>query len=218
MQRSLRAVSAAFLAVVASWLLPAGAALAQHGDGPEPAAAHSEAAAGGHEKVGVIPSVTQGAASAITALVVFALVLAILSRTVWPKIVKGLEDRERKIRDEIAAAEQARLQARNALEQYEKSLADARTESQRMLEQTRAQQQALAAELKAKAEVELGQMRERALKDIDQARRTAVAELYAGAADLATMAAGKILKREVNASDTRRLLEESLNQLQGTGR
>ena len=83
-----------------------------------------------------------------------------------------------------------------------------------MIEATKAQQNQLAAELKAKSEIELNAMRERAMKEIDQAKRAAVSELYADATNLATMVAGKILKREINAQDQQRLVEESLGQLQ----
>ena len=120
---------------------------------------------------------------------------------------------ENKIREEIESAEMARQQAKDALEQYQMSLAQARAEAAKMLETTRTQQAQLAADLKAKADVELSQMRERALRDIEGARRAAVAEIYAHAGSLANDIAGKILRRNVNADDTNRLVEESLAQL-----
>jgi F-type H+-transporting ATPase subunit b len=108
----------------------------------------------------------------------------------------------------------ARKQAKDALEQYQKSLADARSEAQKMIEATRAQQATIAAELKAKADVELNQMRERAMKDIEAAKRAAVSELFSHSTTLATAMAGKILRRTVNPGDTQQLVEESMAQLQ----
>lgn len=166
------------------------------------------------EAVGAIPTVKQGFATGVTALIVFAITAAFLGVVVWPKISQGLDDRANKIKDEIEAAEQARKQAKDALEEYQKSLAQARAEAAKMIEATKAQQNQLAAELKAKSEIELNAMRERAMKEIDQAKRAAVSELYADATNLATMVAGKILKREINAQDQQRLVEESLGQLQ----
>src|SRR5262245_15638973 len=87
-----------------------------------------EHAAEGHEAVGARPSPKPGIASAVTALVVFALVFAVLAVKVWPVIVRALDERAEKIRSEIAAAEAARKQAKDALEQYERSLAGARAE------------------------------------------------------------------------------------------
>lgn len=168
----------------------------------------------GGDTQGAIATAKQGFFTALTALVVFTIVFAVLATKVWPAITKGLDDRADKIRSEIEAAEQARKQAKDALEEYQKSLAQARAEAAKMIEATKAQQNQLAAELKAKSEIELNAMRERAMKEIDQAKRAAVSELYADATNLATMVAGKILKREINAQDQQRLVEESLGQLQ----
>ncbi|MFN0132919.1 MAG: F0F1 ATP synthase subunit B [Phycisphaerales bacterium] len=176
-----------------------------HGD-----ASHGEA----HGSASPIPGIKEGIAPMVTTLVVFAIVLAVLSKTAWPKISKGLEDRAEKIKDEIAAAEAARKQAKDALNQYERSLSDARAEAQRMLEKTKSQQQALADELRAKADIELTAMRDRARRDIEAAKRAALAEIYASAADLSTTIASKILRREVTPRDQQRLVEESLGELQ----
>lgn len=167
------------------------------------------------EGVGALPNVKQGLVTGITAIVVFLFVVAVLGAKVWPAISKGLDDRNDKIRSEIEAAEKARKQAAEALAQYEASLAQARAEAAKLIEQTKAQQTQLAAELRAKSEIELNAMRERAVKEIQQAKQAAVSELYSDATNLATMVAGKILKREINANDQQRLVEESLGQLQG---
>lgn len=171
-------------------------------------------AAGHAEKAGVMPTLEQGIVPMLVSIGVFAVVFAVLAVKVWPNIVKGLNDRENKIREEIESAELARQQAKDALEQYQQSLAQARAEAQKMLEQTKAQQTALAAELKAKADAELGQMRERAMRDIDAAKRAAVSEIYSDAANIASMVAGKILRREIRPADQQALVEESLAKLQ----
>lgn len=169
-----------------------------------------------HDEVGALPTVKQGLVSGITTIVIFLLVLTVLWVKVWPTITKALDERAAKIKEEIEAAEDARRQAKEALEQYQHSLAQARAEAQKMLEQTKAQQLALAAELKAKADVELGQMRERATRDIETAKRAAITEIYTQAAALAAHVAGKILRREIRPGDNQALVDESVRQLQST--
>ena len=66
---------------------------------------------------------------AVTALVVFLIAFGFLYVKVWPQIVKGLDDRQRKIRQEIDTAEDAREQAKAALAEYERELASARDEA-----------------------------------------------------------------------------------------
>jgi F-type H+-transporting ATPase subunit b len=141
-------------------------------------------------------------------------VLAILGAKVWPTITKALDQRAEKIKEEIEAAELAQQQAKEALQQYEKSLAQARAEAQKMLDDAKAQQQTIAADLKAKAEIELAAMRERAKRDIDTAKRAALAEIYAETSTLATSIASKILQKEIRPQDQQRLVDESMAEFQ----
>lgn len=180
------------------------------------ALAAEEGAHAGHEKAGVLPTIAQGIVPMLISIVVFIVVLAVLSVKVWPAILGGLKDREKKIKDEIEGAELARQQAKDALEQYQQSLAQARAEAQKEIDKARSQAQVIAAELKAKADVELNAMREKAMRDIDNAKKAAVSEIYSHSTQLATTMAGKILRREVNTGDTQRLLDESVAQLSGS--
>lgn len=180
---------------------------------PTLALAADEAGGHGAEKGQVVGSIQQGLAPAIATLIVFGVVCLVLYSQVWPKITKGLDDRNEKIRSEIRAAERAREDARSALEEYERSLQQARAEAQRMLDDTKAQQAALAAELRSKADRELTQMREKARRDIEAAKRAALNEIYAESVSLATAIAGKILQREVTADDRDRLIQESLEEI-----
>ncbi len=170
----------------------------------------------GHEVVGAIPTAAQGMWTAITALVVFAITAAFLQVFVWPKVTNALSDRENKIKDAIDEAEMARDQAKAALEQYEKNLAQARAEAQKMLDQAKTEQLAIGAELRARSEAELNQMREKAKRDIESAKASAVIELNEHAASMATEMARKILRREINAGDQSRLISESLAEMQGS--
>lgn len=166
-----------------------------------------------HVALSPLPGKDAGITTGITAVIVFLIVAVVLLTMVWPKIAKGLDDRNAKIREEIEAAEMARRQAKDALEQYQNSLAQARAEAQKMLDQTRAQQAVMADELKKKADVELSQMREKAMRDIESAKRAAVGEIYTQAAELAGTMAGKILRKNISVDDQSRLIEETVSQM-----
>lgn len=169
------------------------------------------------EEANPLAKPNEGLATGITAIVIFVIVFGLLSTMVWPKIVKGLDERNEKIVGEIAAAEEARKQAKDALDEYEKNLAEARAESQKMIEETRAQQSQLAAQLKANADKELGAMREKALAEIESAKKQALNELYNESVNLATVMAGKILQRQVTVDDQQRLMEESIEEMKSVG-
>jgi F-type H+-transporting ATPase subunit b len=174
-----------------------------------------EAAAGDHAAPASTPiaGVNEGIISGVTAIVIFLIVAGIASTMIWPKIVAGLDERNEKIVGEIAAAEDARKQAKESLDEYEKSLANARAEAQQMIEETRASQGALAAQLKATADTELSAMREKAISEIESAKKQALNELYNESVNLATVMAGKILAREVTVDDQQKLMDESLAEM-----
>ena len=153
---------------------------------------------------------------AVTAIVVFLVALLVLSWKVWPVIIKGLDERNDKILSEIKAAEDSRAQAKQALAEYEQSLAEAREQAQKTIADARAEAQRLFDEMKAKNERELAERISRANHDIEGARKAAVSELHAHATDLATAIASRILQREINASDQAQLVEESIRELGST--
>jgi F-type H+-transporting ATPase subunit b len=150
---------------------------------------------------------------AATAFAVFGVVFLALSVFVWPKVSKGLDDRNAKIVGEIKAAEEARAAAKKAQSDFERQLASAREESAAMIKQARADAQRVADELKARNEQELAERVSRANADIEAARKAAVAELHAQSAALATDIAARILRRQVNDQDNQRLVQESLQEL-----
>lgn len=191
------------LSILSMTLAPAAAAFAA-----EPAGDH----AGEHAKAE--PSVMSFEVfQFIMAIVVFGIAFFVLSKTAWPKILGGLEAREGKIKGDLADAQRAREQAEASLAQYEKALAEARTEAARIVEEAKANQLKIAADLKARTEKELGDMRDAAKRDIASAKSAAIAELHASVADLSTEIAGKILGRELSADDQRSLVDASLTQL-----
>ncbi len=152
---------------------------------------------------------------AVTTLVVFLLAFGILYVKVWPKILQGLEDRQNKIRQEIANAEAAREKANAALAEYEKELASARHEANELIAQARADAKAVAKDLRDRNETELVEMKQRATRDLESAKRAAITDLHAQAASLAADIAARILKREISAEDQQRLVDESLGELAG---
>jgi F-type H+-transporting ATPase subunit b len=150
---------------------------------------------------------------AVTSLVVFTIFFLVLAKKVWPTILKGLDDRQNKIREEIESAEEARAKADAALKEYEESLASARKEAAETIAQAKADAKAVADDLRSRNEADLAEMKERATRDIAAAKRAAITELHGEAATLAAEIATRILKREISAEDQRQLVEESLQQL-----
>jgi F-type H+-transporting ATPase subunit b len=180
----------------------------------EPAAGHASDAHATHAEVLDPMNWLPG----VTALVVFLIAFGVLAFKVWPTITKALDERDRKIRDEIESAESAREQAKAALAEYERSLATAREEAGRMINQAKADAKAAADEMRARNQAELVEMKQRATREIESAKQAAINEIYNEASQLGVAIAGKILQREVSARDQERLIDDSLRELTNAGR
>lgn len=152
--------------------------------------------------------------TAILTLGIFIVLLAVLGKWAWGPILAGLQKREEHIRQSIEDAEQSRLAAEQALEEYKAQLAQARSESQGIIDQGRSEAVKLAEELKQGAQAEAQKLRAQAQRDIHSAKEEALRDLCDQTCELATDIAGKILQRSLTPQDHRDLVAEALNKLQ----
>ena len=204
------------LALLLSWSL-GGAALAAdatHGSEHGGTAEHGAAEHGGSGKVSPIPTVPEAIAPAVTTLVVFALLLAVLGKFAWGPISSGLKAREDKIRKDIADAEAARARAESTLSEYNQRLATAEQQVRDLMTKAAADAEKIATNVRMQAQKDSEEIKDRASRDIDAARKQAMAEFREYAATVATNAAEQILRRNLNADDQRDLVNRSLDQLQ----
>ena len=153
-------------------------------------------------------------ASAVWVLIIFLVLVFILYKTAWKNVLAGLNARERRIRQDIADAEAARTKAEASLVEYNKQLSTAEGQVRELLNKAAADAERIGATIRAKAQEEATAATDRANKEIEASKQRALAEIYDQAATLATNVAEKILRREVNADDQKKLVDESLRQMQ----
>lgn len=181
--------------------------------------AHTAAAAAGEHGAEAGASPFAGTiAQSVAALLVFFIVFFVLKSKAWGPILKGLTDRENKIRADLHAAEAARTEAQAALANYKKQIADADAQVREKLASAQKDAELIASRLKADAAKEIEDMKNRAAKELEETKRSALAEVHAHAAQLSTAVASKILKRQINEADQADLIRSSLEELQVAGR
>lgn len=177
----------------------------------------SEAGAHGEEPQ-LISGVKNGLIPAVTTLVIFAMLVAVLGKFAWGPIADGLKKREERIRKDIAEAEAARLKAEQTLREYQKQLATAEETVRGMIAKAVQDGEKVAAEIRNKSQKDAEEAKERAKLEIESAGKQAVAEIYEKAADLSTSIAAKILRRSLSADDQRDLVAQTLEQMQAVGK
>lgn len=153
----------------------------------------------------------------IWATVLFILFAAILGFVVWPKILGALQAREAKLEGDLVGAETARKDAEASLAEYKTKIAQTQKEAAAVIEEAKKSAQQVANKIKSDTEAEIASMRTRAAAEIESAKDQALSEVYAQTAELSTLIAGRILKREINADDQEALVTESLAELTQSG-
>jgi F-type H+-transporting ATPase subunit b len=223
-----RILLAIVVAVGLAAMLSRNAVAQEHADNAMTGAAHAEGNAE-HAKPGLLPplfpkneaekeELHENFMHAIWVLIIFVVLLAILYPTAWKNVLAGLKAREKRIRDDIAAAEQQRLKAEATLKEYNFRLTQAENQVRQMINDAVAQGEKAATEVRMRATKEAEESRERAMREIEGARKEALAQIYASAAELSTSIAEKIIRRNLNAQDQRDLVQRSLEELQTVSR
>ena len=114
---------------------------------------------------------------AIYTLVVFLLLLAILGKFAWPAITAALEERERNIEENIAAAAAKHEEAKRLLAEHEARLAETSGEVRELLEEARRDADRTKAQIVEEAKQAAGLERDRAIREVDMATESAMQRL-----------------------------------------
>ena len=149
----------------------------------------------------------------IWTLVIFGVLMFILAKTAWPAILKQVEEREARIRQQLEDAAKANAEAQRLLVEYQGQLAKARTEAQDLLAQGRLAGEKLREEMIAKGRTEQEELLERARREIEIEKDRALADLRREAVDLSIAAASKVIERNVDTEADRRLVQDYLANL-----
>jgi F-type H+-transporting ATPase subunit b len=147
---------------------------------------------------------------AIFTVLIFVLLLVVLGKFAWGPIASALDLRERKISDNIAAAEQLNQEAKRLLGEYEAKLSAAREEVRGILDEARRDAEHAGQEIVAKARTDAQAETQRGKVEIETATAQALNELARSSANLAVDLAGRIVGAKLTAGDHAKLIEDAL--------
>jgi len=143
----------------------------------------------------------------------FVVLFVLLWKLAWPGLKKSLDTRAERIRDDLSAADTAKSEAEQVLDDYRAQLGDARNESARIIEEARQQADALRRDQEQRLQTELAAMRERAAADVDAAKEQAIADLRREVSTLAIGAAEVVVQRNLDRPTQEHLVENYINQV-----
>lgn len=145
-------------------------------------------------------------------LLTFVCVLVILWKFAWGPILQALKQREDGIRHDIESAQQERSRAEDLKGNYEKKLEQARDEVVEIVAEGKRDATRLKDDLLAEARTEAAAIKTRAQRETDLAEAAAFERVWDTAAELSTHLAGRVIGRELSASDHQALIAEVISQ------
>ena len=149
----------------------------------------------------------------IWTLVTFVILLVLLKMFAFKPIAQALDSRGQKIKQSIDDAEKSRAEAKKLMEDYQKQIADARTEAGKVIEEARQIGERVRKEVVEKANTEASAVAQRAQEEIVRQKEKGVQELKDTVAALSVQIASKVLEKEVNEATHRQLIDNLIKDL-----
>jgi F-type H+-transporting ATPase subunit b len=146
-------------------------------------------------------------------IITFVIVLLILRATAWKPLLAALTAREEQIRSSLQDAREAQQKAQQLLDDHRKQLALAEEQSQRIIKQGRDMAERLKAEILEKAQGSATFMVAQAKDEIRREKEAALMQLRSEVADLAILAAGKLLDANLDTPKQRALADAAIKDI-----
>jgi F-type H+-transporting ATPase subunit b len=147
-------------------------------------------------------------------VLIFVTVLIVLSQIAWKPILKALDERDDKIREDLDSAEKSREETAALLEEQKKEMAGMRDEAKKIREEAQAFAERQKAELLQAAKLEAESVLAKARQDIVAEKDRALEDVKKLAVEIGVDLAGKLISKEVSEQDHRQIIDASLTDLE----
>lgn len=149
----------------------------------------------------------------IYSILSFAILCVLFAKFAFPAVKKGMDARTQRIRNNLDEAERAKNEATSILAEYQRQLADARSESNRIIEEARNQAEEVKKEIVAQTQSEVNAMKARAADDIKAAQARAAADLQARIGELVIELAEKVIERNLDRDTNLALINRYIEEV-----
>ena len=141
-------------------------------------------------------------------MITFAILIWFTMKFIWPPLNKAIEERQHKIAEGLAAAEQSQKNLAQAQQSVDAELRAARTKANEIIEQAHQRGNQIIDQAKNDALAEATRQKAVAEAEIAASANRAREDLRKQVSTLAVTGAEKLLKREIDANAHKALLDE----------
>ena len=146
-------------------------------------------------------------------MISFAILIWFTVKFIWPPLMAAIEERQQKIAEGLAAADNAQKNLAQAQDKVNEELKAARSKANEIIEQAHQRANSLIDAAKADAIAEGNRQRALAEAEIEAAANRAKEDLRKQVSALAVSGAEKLLKREIDANAHKALIDDLAAQL-----
>jgi len=146
-------------------------------------------------------------------MISFAILIWFTVKFIWPPLMKAIEERQQKIAEGLAAADNAQKNLAQSQDKANEALKEARVKANEIIEQAHQRANQIIDTAKNDAIGEASRQKALAEAEIVAASNRAKEELRKQVSSLAVSGAEKLLRREIDASAHKALIDELAAQL-----
>lgn len=150
-------------------------------------------------------------------LINFGILLFLFSLVFKKFLFPMMDERKRRIQEGLDASEEAKLRLSQTEQEVAGEIAKARQDAQGLIAQAQQVSTRIQEESRQQARAEAEQLIERALSEIQLERDAAIADLRREFADLTILAAEKVIRRNLDATAHRDIIEQVLAEAPAPG-
>ena len=147
-------------------------------------------------------------------VITFLLVFVILRWKAWGPLMDALEHREKQIKESLNKAEQMIKDQEQSAADNEAILVRAREEAQNFISQAKDAGEKLKSKLEQDGQEKYESMLDNAKNQIDTEKQKALSDIKNMVVDIAISASEKIVKRNLNDDDNKKIIEETVELFQ----
>jgi F-type H+-transporting ATPase subunit b len=156
--------------------------------------------------------------SFLVEVIAFLVMIGILARWVYPRVLAAAEGRQRQIAEQLAAAERERQAAEERRKEAEAALQEARAQAAEIIEGGNRLAEQMRADGRARAEEDAKRIIESARREIEAERHKALDSVRVEVADLVVAATEKVVGASLDMSRQRQLIERAIAEVTSNGR
>ncbi len=149
----------------------------------------------------------------IWTLIAFGITFFVLKRFAFGPIQRMIDERRDRIRQAVEEADNARVEARELLEQHRELIGQAKGEAAEILADARKVADAQIERVKAESETERQRRLEETRRQIEAETKRSLDQIRMEVADLTLEATARVTGKVLDAEDQRRLIDEAIAEL-----